>query len=176
MACPGLPLKYIETVLAGEGDDYDGEEEWREQDDHVGELVALVDWNEPVVCVPLAEDCVNRFVPQIHAYTNKKHLVALVRHGTDDHSFAGWCHRGHITEAEDPTTTASTLLKNLNASDVDLIAHVLVEADHAVFYQDCILFGKGSSDSEREVAVALVKLERAMASTEHKARGMDRCR
>jgi hypothetical protein len=141
--------KIYDTVLRDDDDDYYQQEEvtWNEPDDHVNSQqqhpIKLVEWDEPVVCVPLVQECVEDLVPR-----TTDTLLALHRYGTGDFSFAKWMARPYHTH------------------DLNLVAHVLVEAGHAVFVKDYIVFGNNTTDNQRQVAVALVQLQQALLDTE----------
>jgi Snf7 len=152
--------KMLDKVLK-DADDYEQDEiMWNEQnDDYVlnntgGGSVEnkLVGWDQPVVCVDLVQECIHQLLcccSRTTTTTTSHELLALCRHGMGVYSLAKWIDQPY------------------NMNDLDLIAHVLVEAGHAVFYQDYIVIGKNTTTQNQcEVAVALVKLKQALHDTE----------
>ena len=142
--------KLLQTVV-GDEDDYDENElTYSEQADDVNESVQpVVGWSVPVVCVEYVTQCVNQLLP----HCDDK-MLALSRQGTGNYSFAGWaantCH----------------LCKNVKASDLDLLMHVFVQAGHAIFYGNYIVFDKSATETELQVATSLAQLKQAIQDTE----------
>lgn len=145
--------KIYERVL-GDADDcyYDDEKvTWNEPDDCFQEeeaAVKWVAWEESIVCVELVQQCVEDLVSRADP------LLALQCCGTitpttsksgDEFHFGSWT--GYPYDSHDLT----------------LLAHVLVQAGHAVFAQDYIVFGENMPQRDVDVAVALVQLRQALA-------------
>ena len=121
---------------------------------------SLVDWDQPVVCVEWIQECVTQLVLSA-ATTSHGELLALHRYGRKPYSLATWI--------------GTTTQMSYSMSDLDLMAHVLVESGHAVFYQDYIVIGSSGNNNNTttsteqstvEVAVTLVQLKQALEDIE----------
>jgi hypothetical protein len=149
--------KIYERVLGDADDCYYTDENvtlWNEPDDCFqdeeeaeGGAMKWVAWDETIVCVELVQQCVKDLVSRADP------LLALQCCGTTTTT----------TKSGDEFHFGSWTGYPYDSHDLTLLAHVLVQAGHAVFAQDYIVFGQNIPQRDVDVAVALVQLRQALA-------------
>lgn len=146
--------KVYQYVVADPDDIYEKSDlDWQEQEDDVNnESVALVPWEEPVVCMQLLAECVNELRPHCQELQAVSLNTAMGKY-----SFAEWAQK------------ACPLAKGLQQRhDQDLLVHVLVELGHArmVDNDQYLVFGVSPNGKNVEFCVSMVRLNLAIEASE----------
>jgi hypothetical protein len=197
-------LETLSNVLVGTGEeegsaaaggDYNDNDVWTQEGDHIEakdsdidkkeeeEVDPLLDGKERVVCVQLVKQCIECILDQLEHESCSESVLVVSQHSSrgahakPTSCWTGWCRT--IESSESTTEAMSALLKQLPSSDLDFLARVLVELGHAeqaVAASDknlsLLLLRKRNSpplsDTQRQTCIASFQLEQAINETEYK--------